>query len=162
MSTAPPPYGPPPPSREFPWVACAIIGGLAAVFLFVAAIAAVGYLIFLKPTSKPSTMTPQQMQQMMQNTAPPGAQPGAPPTAAVSADEAIAKVKALPEVAEWIANVTKAGGSPHIDMDSEDAVAYTVHVYEVVKEEGDIPSHTATMGWFTVDKGTGEVKQQVP
>jgi hypothetical protein len=107
----------------------------------------VGWFAFLTPKAPPPPMTPQ----------------GAPPQAApVSADEAIAKVKALPEVAEWIANVTKAGGSPHIDMDSEDAVAYTVHVYEVVKEEGDIPSHTATMGWFTVDKGTGEVKQQVP
>jgi len=155
MSAMPPPYGPPPPSREFPWVACGIIGGLAFVFLVVAGIAAVGYFLFLKPQRPPPTMTPQQMQQMMPKAGPP--QP-----AAVSGDEAIGKVKALPEVAEWIANVTKAGGSPHIDIDSEDAAAYTVHVYEVVKGEGDTPSHTATMGWFTVDKGTGEVKQQVP
>jgi hypothetical protein len=148
MSGMPPPYPSPPPSREFPWVACAIVGGLGFVLLVVIGIIAVGYLIFLKPTTRPPMMTPQQMQQMMQKATPPVAQPGSPQPVAVSANEAIGKVKALPEVAEWIANVTAADGSPHI--------------YEVVKEEGDIPSHTATMGWYAVDKGTGEVKQEVP
>ena len=162
MSGMPPPYAAPPPSREFPWVACAIVGGLAFVFLVVGGIVVVGWFIFLKPSPAPPMMTPQQMQGMMKQSAPSGAELGSPQAAAVSADGALGKVKALPAVAEWIANVTAAGGSPHIDIDSEDALTYTVHVYEVVKEEGDMPSHTATMGWYTVENATGEVKQEVP
>lgn len=279
MSAMPPPYDPAPPSpRQFPWVACAIIGALAFVFVVVGGIAVVGWLIFLRPSPEPPKLAPQQMQHTVPKAGPPAAPPrspqgppasaeeavasvkarpevsallqmgptpgitprveldsedddgyvvhvyqeltqvpqgapasidfgwykvskatgdvtmipppwpagaaprprsaapamappqmpqqgrpkGSPGAAALTADGAIAKVKALPEVAEWAANVAAAGGSPHVDVDGEDPRAYTVHVYEVVKGDGNIPSHTATMGWFTVDKGTGEVRQRVP
>jgi hypothetical protein len=170
----PPPSPPPPvpqpapptePSGGFPWIAVIVIGGIVAFFLLmVVVIIAVGWVVFLKPTSVPTSVSPQPMQQMMKQsgTMPAQPPPPAPPAVLTTADDAVAKVKALPDVAEWVATVTAAGGSPRIEVDSEDSAAYTVHVYEIVKQTDDMPSHTATMGWYTVDKTTGNVKEASP
>jgi hypothetical protein len=163
--SVPQPAPPPEPSGGFPWIAVIVIGGIVALFLLiVVAIVGVGWLVFLKPTSRPTPVPPQQMQQMMKQggTMPAPPPPPAAPAVVITADDAVAKVKALPDVTEWAGTVKAAGGSPHIDVDSEDATAYTVHVYEIVKETDDMPSHTATMGWYTVDKATGEVKEAAP
>jgi len=188
-ASVPPPYAPQPapptrPAGAFPWVACVIVGAIGFVLMSVIIIAAVGYFVFLKPKAMPlpQPVTPEEMKQMMQETMPPpppaapeemkqmmqGAMPsmegGASPPAGgeVTAEQAVEKVRARPEVAQWEAVVTAAAGSPHIDVDSEDAVAYTVHVFEVVQGDADMPGHTATMGWYTVDKATGEVRLGVP
>jgi hypothetical protein len=48
-----------------------------------------------------------------------------------------------------------------IEVDSEDAAAYTVHAYEIV-DEGRGQSHTATFGWYEVSKKTGIVTRTMP
>jgi len=169
-ASVPPPYTPqpaPPTSSGWaPWViACAVVGGIGAVVLVaVAVVAAVGCAIFLKPV-KPTAVTPPPpaVAPMAPNPASPATPENPEPSASgISGDEAVEKVKALPEVAEWVAIVTANGGSPHIDVDSEDAATYTVHVYEIVTGDPEMPSHTATLGWFIVDKVTGEVRKDVP
>ncbi|WP_345241188.1 hypothetical protein [Pontibacillus salipaludis] len=42
-----------------------------------------------------------------------------------------------------------------VQIDHEESGKYLVHVYELVKQDGT--SHTATMGWYYVDKKTGKV-----
>ena len=62
---------------------------------------------------------------------------------------AIAKVSALPEVAEYLRDVP----SGRVVIDHEDSAtnSYLIHVFEVVDD------HTATFNWYTVDKTTGEI-----
>ncbi len=71
----------------------------------------------------------------------------------VSPAEAVALVRAHPAVKRYLERVKQKGGNPRADFDHEEGDRYIVHVYEVVKHpEG---SHTATFGWFAVEKGTG-------
>ena len=44
-----------------------------------------------------------------------------------------------------------------IVVDSEDEKIFTVHCYDVIGK-GTAEQHTATSGWYTVNKSTGEVK----
>jgi len=71
------------------------------------------------------------------------------PDALISKDEAIAKIKSLPKVIEYLKIVPKAV----IEIDSEEDDSYSVHVYEIKD------NHTATFNWFTVDKKTGVIKE---
>jgi hypothetical protein len=146
--------------KPTPWIAGIVVAGVGCVVLCVMALSAiVGWFVFMKPVNRPAAPMPQPG---MAPVPQPSAPKEASPPAAVSAADAVAAVKARPEVAEWLANVTQAGGSPRIEVDSEDAEAYTVHVFEVVAGEGDMPGHTATLGWYTVNKATGEVTQDLP
>lgn len=43
----------------------------------------------------------------------------------------------------------------NIEVDSEDNKYYIVHVYDVISNSEE--SHTATTGWYQVDKYTGEI-----
>ena len=155
------------PSGGFPWPAIVVGGCGVCVLVEVAIVVAVGYFVFLKPQAPATSPGAVPMRAPV---APPAKQPSpasgpaSQPSAAasVSAEEALAKVRALPEVVTWQATVAAAGGSPRIDIDSEDAKAYTVHVYEMVEGEGDMPGHAATMAWYSVSKATGEVKSVVP
>jgi uncharacterized lipoprotein len=44
-----------------------------------------------------------------------------------------------------------------ISVDNEDDKTFTVHCYDVIGK-GTSEQHTATSGWYTVDKATGEIK----
>lgn len=47
---------------------------------------------------------------------------------------------------------------PHIDVTIEDNI-YTIHLYEVVINEDE--SHTATIGWYTLDTKTNKVRDTI-
>lgn len=70
-------------------------------------------------------------------------------SAFISKDEAVAKIRSLPEVVEYFKAVPKA----IIEIDSEENDSYSIHVYEIKD------NHTATFNWFEVDKKTGSIKE---
>jgi hypothetical protein len=85
---------------------------------------------------------------------------GSSPALPTSPDDAIAIIKAQREVVQFMSDLQRAGKVAHVECDSEDTNAYHIHVFEVVNEPGG-PSHTATMGWYTVDKKTGKVTNDI-
>ncbi|MBU0667519.1 hypothetical protein KJ835_00195 [Patescibacteria group bacterium] len=85
--------------------------------------------------------------------------PGNDATADPQQEKAIAIVKALPEVQEWLGlfsetdGTSKAtGGKPVFTVENADGNMYTVHAYEAVRD------HSATFNWYDVDVDTGEAK----
>lgn len=74
----------------------------------------------------------------------------------VNQDKAVEIVAALPEVDKFCRQLDAAGKRAMLDPSEEDSNTWMVHVYEVV-DDGDGMSHTATFGWFKVDKKTGKV-----
>jgi hypothetical protein len=158
-------FAPPAPQPARPWgliTALVLAAAVAVVLVVTLIVLGVGWAVFLRPTPKPPPPPPvvAPPTPVAPLPAPAPTAKSAPPT--LSADEARDLVAALPDVVEWRDNVTAAGGSAHIDVDSEDAGAYTVHVFEIIADQGDIPGHTATMGWYVVDKNTGDVRNMVP
>lgn len=67
----------------------------------------------------------------------------------ISKREAIAKVKALPQVTDYLKRVPNG----LVLVNSEEDNAYMVQVYELKN------GHTATFNWYKVDKTTGEAKK---
>ncbi|WP_152399097.1 stalk domain-containing protein [Paenibacillus cellulositrophicus] len=45
----------------------------------------------------------------------------------------------------------------YVDVDHYEGNSYVVHVYEVVMEEDGSGGHTATWGWYYVDKFSGSI-----
>ena len=90
--------------------------------------------------------------------------PKAKPTSEIKTEEAaIKQVSALPEIREWLKAVeaaNKNGDQPRAANfeTHEEGKRFVVHVYEYVgtDEEG----HTATLGWYNVDKSTGDVTEE--
>jgi hypothetical protein len=80
-----------------------------------------------------------------------------------TSDQAVIRVSEDTAVAAWIAEVKRQSPQNEavVEMDSEDASAYTVHVYEIVWDGGNM-SHTATFGWYEVSKKTGTVTRTMP
>jgi hypothetical protein len=78
-------------------------------------------------------------------------------------DQAVIRVSEDAAVAAWIAEVKRQSPQNRavIDIDSEDALAYIVHVYEIV-QDGEDMSHTATFGWYEVSKKAGTVTRTMP
>jgi hypothetical protein len=79
----------------------------------------------------------------------------------ITAEKALEIVSNLPEVKQWEKLFTnpdgtspKTGGKPVVVYDSETNTTYVIHVYE------DMPDHTATFGWYDVDKNTGIVTKE--
>ncbi len=68
----------------------------------------------------------------------------------ITKEAAVAKVKALPEVIEYLKEVP--GGLVAVNGDEDNA--YMVQVYEFKN------GHTATFNWYTTDKTTGVVEKQ--
>lgn len=68
----------------------------------------------------------------------------------LSKEEAIAKVKALSEVTDYLKKVPNG----LVLISGEENDQYLVQVYEIKNE------HTATFNWYNVDKTTGEVKKE--
>lgn len=85
-------------------------------------------------------------------------------SAKISEQDAVNSVKNLPEVKSWLAlfnqpgGKSSIGGAPIIEVDHQDSSIYVVHVYEWVNQGAD--SHTATQGWYDVNKVTGEIKSE--
>ncbi|MBI4276797.1 hypothetical protein HY629_03090, partial [Candidatus Uhrbacteria bacterium] len=48
------------------------------------------------------------------------------------------------------------GGRAFIEVDHTEGDIATVHVYEILRD------HSATLGWYDVDKKTGAVTRQKP
>lgn len=77
---------------------------------------------------------------------------------------AISIVKNLPEVKTYLASeqpkVKDQRSEPTVDIDSETASSFKVHVYsnEQYTDTPDINTHTATFNWYTLDKCTGRIK----
>ncbi|MBM3494910.1 MAG: hypothetical protein FJX72_11425 [Armatimonadetes bacterium] len=87
---------------------------------------------------------------------PPGERP-APPGRALTEKQAIEAVRAQPEVAEWLRAFTgDLAERPRFTVEPEHGPVYVIHVYEDVPDPSG-GGHTATLGWFEVDKRTGEV-----
>lgn len=72
------------------------------------------------------------------------------PTAQVTKGEAIAKVKLLSEVADYLKRVPNG----LVAVNGEEDNWYLVQVYEIVN------GHTATFNWYNVNKTTGTVEKQ--
>jgi len=85
-----------------------------------------------------------------------------PSGGAASAEDAVARVRALPEVVEWIQHVDAERPDDRvvIEVDSEDADSWMVHAYEMVQDEEG--GHSATFGWYEVDKAHGTVRPAMP
>lgn len=78
-----------------------------------------------------------------------------------TANAAIDKVMSLPDIKEWVNHFTvsgrvspRTGGKPAFTIFSETKEAYVVKAYE------DMSDHTATFGFYTVDKATGTVTKE--
>lgn len=69
----------------------------------------------------------------------------------LSEDQAVSKVKSLPEVQEFLKNVP----TGRVELDHFDKMTnlYLVHVYEIKD------NHTATFNWYEVNKTTGQTKK---
>lgn len=72
---------------------------------------------------------------------------------------ALFKIKSLPEVVKYEADLKKAGSKASFEVQDDDA-HWSIQVFEIVKN-GSEPSHTATFGWYTVDKKTGAVEKEL-
>lgn len=72
------------------------------------------------------------------------------PKSGLTKTEAISKVKALPEVADYLKKVPNG----QVAVGGEEESSYLVQVFEV--KDG----HTATFNWYQVAKKTGEVKRE--
>ncbi len=68
----------------------------------------------------------------------------------VSEEQAIAKVKSLPEVIDYLKRVPNG----LVAVNGEEDNSYLVQVYEITNR------HTATFNWYNVDKTTGAVEKQ--
>lgn len=68
----------------------------------------------------------------------------------LSKEDAIAKVKALPEVIDYLKRVPNS----LVLVNEEEDTEYLVQVYEFKN------GHTATFNWYNVNKTTGEVKKE--
>lgn len=71
----------------------------------------------------------------------------------ISEEEAIEKVRQLPEVKNFLASVPSA----HVEVSSSEKESgiYLVQVFEVKD------NHTATFGWWEVEKISGKVKKSI-
>ena len=76
----------------------------------------------------------------------------------VSAQRATLIIEALPEVKKYQEALAVAGTKAVIDVEDL-GDSWNVHVYEIVSD-GDL-SHTATFGWYTVNKKTGTATKEI-
>lgn len=72
------------------------------------------------------------------------------PTSQIAEDEAIARVKSLPEVVDYLKRVPNG----LVSVNGEEENAYLIQVYEFKD------NHTATFNWYSMNKTTGEIKKQ--
>lgn len=80
--------------------------------------------------------------------------------AVANADAAIDLVMKRADIQEWVKQVEAAQAegkkrTVNVEVTEETDEAYVVHVYETVADEE--PGHTATFGWYNVNKATGDI-----
>ena len=73
-------------------------------------------------------------------------------------DQALLKVKNLPEVKDYQAMLFKAGTRATFEIEDQNEV-WAVHVFEIVENGADV--HTATFGWYSVNKNTGVISKDL-
>ncbi|MFZ2205221.1 MAG: hypothetical protein WAV23_01375 [Minisyncoccia bacterium] len=77
----------------------------------------------------------------------------------ITAELAQAEIESLPEVKEYEKNLADSGKKAIVEVeDAEDN--WNVHVFEIIKES-DRTSHTATFGWYRVNKKTAIVEKGI-
>jgi hypothetical protein len=76
---------------------------------------------------------------------------------AVTEITALTEVKAMPEVVEYD-KLLKSVGKVFQTNVEDWGDTWAVQIFEVVTED-DKTSHTATFGWYEVNKKTGEIKK---
>ncbi|ANV88966.1 zinc ribbon domain-containing protein [Picosynechococcus sp. PCC 7117] len=86
-----------------------------------------------------------------------------PSTPEITEAIAIEQVANLAAVSEWQALVRTVApqNSTYIEVVEQTPTNYLIHVYETVNNPGE-PSHTATYGWYEVDRQTGMVFEMLP
>jgi len=132
-----------------------LIGGAVAAVVVAGLIAYFG--LYVMPSRKPAEVHPEVADQpLAQALDLPAEDPhAAPPEGPVnSPDEAIERVAAVPEVMIWQHQMEAAGAKVQLAVADEDDKTYRVQVFEVVDTGGE--AHTATMGWYIVEKATGK------
>lgn len=77
----------------------------------------------------------------------------------VNQTQALFKIKTRPEVVKYEADLRKAGKKASFET-QDDGEQWSIQVFEIVKN-GDEPSHTATFGWYTVNKKTGKINKDL-
>lgn len=92
--------------------------------------------------------------------APDGSRPPSSASDLLTEEQAVEKVREVAEVKEWLAAMQRAGKPPHIVVDREEEGSFIVQVYEIV-EDGPDQAHTATMGWYRVNRRTGKVTSEM-
>ena len=78
--------------------------------------------------------------------------------ATISEAQALSKVRERTEVVKYEAVLTKAGKKVTFEVEDGDD-SWSVHVFEIVSDGES--SHTATFGWYSVDKKTGEIQKDL-
>ena len=73
----------------------------------------------------------------------------------MSREQVEVRVKDLPEVKEYLKQFSSGGGI--VETDQKTRHYYIAHVYEIVKEQGEIPSHAATFNWYVADECNGQI-----
>ena len=80
----------------------------------------------------------------------------------ITSADAISRIENLQSIQEWLylfsgPNHTSpiTGGKPIIEIDSISDENYIIHVYE------QTPDHTATFGWYYINKKTGIIKKEI-
>jgi hypothetical protein len=82
--------------------------------------------------------------------------PGIERIPGIDKEQATQAVATEPEVKKFIDLLQSKGKKAHIDVEQEDLKSYSAHVYEIV-DDGGGAGHTATFGWYKVDRATGKV-----
>lgn len=75
----------------------------------------------------------------------------------ITEKEALEKVKALPEVQEFIALLSEDGKTASFLVEDR-GDNWSAQVLEIVVRNGE--SHTATFNWYLVDKATGDISKE--
>ncbi len=76
----------------------------------------------------------------------------------IDKDQARLKVENRVEVQKYKFDLVKLGSEAQVEIEDL-GDEWNVHVFEIVKQ-GD-SSHTATFGWYRVDKKTGKVEKDI-
>ena len=90
----------------------------------------------------------------------PRSRPTASARGPVTASRALQIVSRRPEVRAYSRRLRARGKTAHVALDSEDRKAFSIHVFEEVQQGAS--SHTATFGWYEVDRKTGRVRRTTP
>jgi hypothetical protein len=125
-----------------------VVGVVVGLFILTTVVL-VARFVFLHP---PTSATPERVQRAT----------GESGESAVSAEEAVAKVKARPEVSAFLQMGPTPGIAPRAEVESEDDDGYLVRVYqELTQVPQDAPA-SIDFGWYRVSKAGGDVMPVPP